>query len=150
MSVQEQERIRIKFYSEAMRYMDDAKNILKNTPRKSGYYCDLKQVKMACRKAFSGIIAAMVGYLKLEGIQKQKRAVRKAVETHWDRWDFYSNDLSKLNKSITQPLISAYQILYRCVEIDGTTNAKILKHGFDVAYAIIKKIKPKNSIINNQ
>jgi len=51
MSIQEQEQTKEKYHSEAIRYMDNAKEYLKNAKKEDGYYLDKKYVKTACGTA---------------------------------------------------------------------------------------------------
>ena len=72
MSVQEQEKLRKKHYSEAMRYMDNAKECLKNAKKDGKYYNDPKYVRMACGAAYNGVLIALEGYFKLKDVEMPK------------------------------------------------------------------------------
>ena len=48
MSVHEQEQVREEFYNEALRYMQNAEDILKQAGKDGKYYLDEKYVKTAC------------------------------------------------------------------------------------------------------
>jgi hypothetical protein len=66
MSQQEQETLKETYYSEATRYMDNAKECLKKAKKEDDYYHDKKYVKMACGAAYSGVLIALDGFLRLK------------------------------------------------------------------------------------
>jgi uncharacterized protein (UPF0332 family) len=74
MSIQEQTEIKTKYYNEAIRYMDNAKEYLKNAKKEGNYYHDAKYVKTACGTAYNGLLMALDCFLILKGIQKPKRS----------------------------------------------------------------------------
>jgi len=134
MSLQEQQRKREKYYIEAMRYMDNAKESLENAKKEGGFYHDKKYVKTACGTAYNGVLVALDGFLQLKDI-KPKGKERKSIE-------YYQENLGKIDKKLLNYLNSAYEILHLWGYYDGVTNAKVIKAGFDDAYTIIEKIKP--------
>jgi len=136
MSIQEQEKTKEKYYSEAMRYMDNAKEYLKDAKKDGNYYQDKKYVKTACGVAYNGLLEGLDGYLRLKDI-KPKGKQRKSIE-------FYQENLAKIDKKMLNTLNSAYEILHLLGYYDGITQVSVLKAGFDEAYKIIEKIKPAN------
>ena len=134
MSIQEQTKE--KYYGEAMRYMDNAKEYLKNAKKEGNYYQDKKYVKTACGVAYSGLLEGLDGFLRLKDI-KAKGKQRKSIE-------FYQENLARIDKKMLNTLNSAYEILHLLGYYDGITKASVLKDGFDEAYKIINKIKPSN------
>jgi len=136
MSVQEQEQTKERYYGEAMRYMDNAKEYLKNAKKEGNYYQDKKYVKTACGVAYSGLLEGLDGFLRLKDI-KAKGKQRKSIE-------FYQENLARIDKKMLNTLNSAYEILHLLGYYDGITKASVLKDGFDEAYKIINKIKPSN------
>jgi hypothetical protein len=142
MSIHEQQLIKEKFYSEAMRYMDNAKQCLKNTTIEDNRYIDSKYVKMACGTAYSGLLIGLEGYLILKGIDKPKGKTRKSIE-------FYQENLSKLDKKMLNTLVDAYQILHLYGYYDGLQNVRVIKEGFKLANELIGKIKPSEIINGN-
>jgi hypothetical protein len=136
MSIHEQQNVKEKYYSEAIRYMDNAKECLKNANKEGNYYHDPKYVKVACGTAYSGVLVALDGFLTLKGIHKPTTAKqRKSIE-------HYQNNIAKIDKKMLDRLNSAYQILHLFGYYDGTNNADVVKAGFEQAYKIIEKIKP--------
>jgi uncharacterized protein (UPF0332 family) len=139
MSVQEQETVREKYYSEAIRYMDNAKECLSKAKKDGKYYEDQKYVRMACGTAYNGVLIALDGYLTLKGVGKPKGKLRKSIE-------YYQSNVTAIDKKMLNYLNSANEILHLWGYYDGITKASIVKEGFDLAYKIIEKIKPENEI----
>ncbi|MDR0768760.1 MAG: DUF5618 family protein [Dysgonamonadaceae bacterium] len=134
MSIDEQQLIKQQSYSEAMRYMENAKETLKKAGKDDQRYKDRKYVKTACGTAYNGVLLALDAYLLLKGIKTAKR--RKSIE-------YYCEQLGKLDKKMLQHLNNAYEALHLNGYYEGTLNAHIIKSGFDDAYGIIDKIKPE-------
>jgi phage-related tail protein len=137
MSVKEQEKIQEKYYSEAMRYMDNAKESLKKANKEGKFYRDTKYVSVACGTAYKGVLIALDGFLLMKGVEKPKGKDRKSIE-------FYHDNISKLDKKMLNYLNSAYKILHLYGYYDGVENVKVIKEGFDDAYTLINKIKPQD------
>ena len=135
MSIQEQKEMRERYYSEAMRFMDNAGECLKRANKEGKYYNDQKYVKMACGTAYSGVLMALDGFFILKGIEMPKGKDRKSIE-------FYQNNLGKLDRKMLKTLHSAYEVLHLWGYYDGIQKADIVKSGFAEAYKIIDKIKP--------
>lgn len=111
--------------TEAMRYIDNAKDILREKAKKEdGYYQDNKYVKMAGHTAYSGILVA------LDGLLGAKKKGRKSV-------DWYKAELAKMDKKITSAFTNAYDILHLSLGYDGATNVKLAQLGFEEAENII-------------
>ncbi|MCL2097517.1 MAG: DUF5618 family protein [Bacteroidales bacterium] len=133
MSTTEQEQLKKKYYNEAIRYMDNAKESLKKAGKSNDFYADDKYVKVACGTAYSGVLKALDGYLYLKGVEKRKG--RKSI-------DFYYENLGKLDKSLLKYFHSVYETLHLSGYYDGLCDAKVIQSGFLRAYEIINKIKP--------
>jgi len=134
MSIDEQNQIKEKYHSEAVRYMDNAKEYLKNAQKEGKFYHDPKYVKTACGTAYSGVLVALDGFLELKNI-KNKGKRRKSIE-------YYQENIAKIDGKMLNTLNSAYQILHLFGYYDGTNNVTVIKEGFDLANVIINKIKP--------
>jgi uncharacterized protein (UPF0332 family) len=139
MSIQEQQTVKEKYYGEAIRYMDNAKEYLKNAQKEGDFYHDRKYVKTACGTAYNGLLMALDGFLILKGVDKPKGKLRKSIE-------YYQSNITKIDKKMLDYLNSAYEILHLWGYYDGIGKVNIVKEGFDDAYKIIEKIKPDNSI----
>ena len=137
MTVHEQEQTKERYYSEAMRYMDNAKECLQKAKKEGKFYNDPKYVKMACGTAYSGVLTALDGFLLLKGVEKPKGKNRKSIE-------YYHDNLGKLDRKMLNYLNSVYKTLHLWGYYDGIERADIVKTGFEDAYTLIEKIKPSN------
>ena len=135
MSIQEQQELKEKYYGEAMRYMENARECLKNAKKEGGYYQDRKYVRMACGTAYSGMLIALDGFFILQGLHKPTAKERKSIE-------YYQKNITNLDRKMLSTLNSAYHILHLSGYYDGIEKAIVVKAGFDEAYKIIEKIKP--------
>jgi len=127
--------VKERYYTEAIRYMDNAKESLKNAKKEGNYYNDSKYVKTACGTAYSGVLVALDGFLLVKGLSKPKKSLRKSIE-------FYQENVAKIDKKMLNYINGAYKILHLLGYYDGTNNVAVVKAGFDEAYKIIEKIKP--------
>ena len=135
MSAKEQQQLREKYYGEAMRYMDNAKECLQKAQKDGKYYRDTKYVNMACGTAYNGVLIALDGFLILKDIEIPKGKKRRSIE-------FYHNNLALLDKKMLDNLNSAYKILHLLGYYDGIEKVSVIEDGFEEAYRIISKIKP--------
>ncbi len=135
MSVVEQFEIKTKYYNEALRYMDNAKETLKLAGKEDDYYNDEKYVKTACGTAFVGILKALDCYFILKQVPPVKKGSRK------DR-QYYERALTSNDKKLLKYYETAYRVLHLEGYYEGETDATIINRGFKVAYEIIEKIKP--------
>ena len=135
MSVNEQQEIKEKYYNEAIRYMDNAKECLKKAKKEDYLFQDSKYVKMDCGTAYSGLLVALDGFFIIKGIDNKKKKLRKSIE-------FYQSNITKIDKKMLDYLNNAYEILHLWGYYDGIKDARVVNAGFDTAYTIIDKIKP--------
>jgi hypothetical protein len=136
MSTTEQQELKEMYYNEAIRYMDNAKEYLKNAQKEGNIYRDPKYVRSACGTAYSGVLIALDGYCLLKGIHSSNsKKVRKSIE-------YYQKNLAKQDKKMLDNLNVAYQILHLSGYYDGIQSVNVVKEGFNFANAIIEKIKP--------
>jgi len=133
MSIEEQNEIKSKYYNEAIRYMDNAKETLKKAVKEDKFYSDPKYVKTACGIAYNGVLLALDGYLILKEIKKPRG--RKSIE-------YYQNSIAKTDKKLLNYVNNAYDILHLSGYYDGITLVSTVKDGFNLAYSIIDKIRP--------
>jgi hypothetical protein len=134
MSQGEQQEIRQKYYTEAIRYMDNAKETLKKAGKDGEFYMDEKYVKTACGIAYNGVLKAMDGYFYAHGIEKRKG--RKSIE-------YYLRNTAKLDKKLLKYLNGAYDTLHLSGYYDGILVVSVVQSGFHLAYSIIEKIQPE-------
>ena len=137
MTIHEQEQTKEKYYSEAIRYMDNAKEYLKNAKKEGNYYNDPKYIKTACATAYSGVLVALDGFLLLKGVEKPGGKNRKSIE-------YYQSNVARIDRKMLNNLNVTYKILHLFGYYDGIESVNVLKEGFDEAYKIINKIKPAN------
>ena len=139
MSIQEQEKTKQAYYGEAMRYMDNAKEYLKNAQKDGNIYRDRKYVRTACGTAYSGVLIALDGYCILKDIHTSKsKKERKSIE-------YYQKNLGKQDRKMLDNLNIAYKILHLSGYYDGIEDAIVVKRGFDLANTLIEKIKPSEN-----
>ncbi len=136
MSTQEKEMR----YREAVRYMENAVDILKTKARKKDrYYEDLKYVRMACGTAYNAVLLALDSFLEIKGkpIQKKKRSQINVKD--------YQKSLAEIDKKILNEFTTAYRILHIEGYYQGENNYAVIKGGMDSAAQIINKIRPQGS-----
>ena len=138
MSIEEQLELKQTSYAEAMRYMNNAKETLQKAKKEDNFYSDRKYVRTACGTAYNGVLLALDAYLMLKDVELPKKK-RRSI-------DFYTRNISKIDNKLLKYLDNVYNILHLSGYYDGTTDAPVIKRGFDNAYDIIDKIKP---IIND-
>ena len=136
MSNQEQEELKQKYYSEAIRYMDNAKEYLKNAQKDGDFYHDRKYVRTACGTAYNGLLIALDGFFVIKGMHtSNSKKTRKSIE-------YYQQNLGKYDRKMLDNLNIAYKILHLYGYYDGIEDAIVVKRGFDLTKTIIEKIKP--------
>ena len=135
MSIQEQQTLKEEYYSEAMRYMDNAKEYLKNARKEGSVYRDPKYVRTACGTAYHGVLIALDCFLILKGVHKRTTKTRKSIE-------YYQKNIGMQDRKMLDNLNIAYKILHLSGYYDGIEDAIVVKRGFDLANTLIEKIKP--------
>lgn len=103
-------------FKEALRYLANAEELLRNKAgRANGNYKDMKYVRLAGNAAWSGVLIAVDEYLNKKGIQKTRG--RKSKE-------WYTVQLSKLNRSLNTAFHNAYSGLHLSLGYDGLLRVK--------------------------
>ena len=120
-------------YKEAMRYIENAENILQSAGKDGRYYIDEKYVKIACGAAYSGILLALDSLFEIKNIPKRRG--RKAIE-------YYQSNIAKIDKKLLKELNNAYTVLHLDGYYGGITSVKTIESGFDDAISIIEALKP--------
>ncbi|MCX6155298.1 MAG: DUF5618 family protein [Candidatus Kapabacteria bacterium] len=120
-------------YLKAMRYIENAEDILKSAGKDGKYYVDDKYVKIACGTAYSGILVALDGLFDLKNLPKRRG--RKSI-------DYYQSNLAKLDKKLLKELNNAYAVLHLDGYYGGITYIKTVESGFENAISIIEALKP--------
>jgi len=135
MDLKEQQNIRQRAYKDAMRYIANAEDDLKNAGRDGNYYKDAKYVRRASGTAYNAVLLAMDAWLKLKEVELPKGKTRKTV-------DFYYRETGKRDKKLARDFDEAYKALHLSGYYDGTLSSDIIKSGFRIADSIINRIKP--------
>jgi uncharacterized protein (UPF0332 family) len=130
MSIDEQELIKQKTYSEALRYRNKSQGTLEKAKKEDDYYNSRRRVRKACKRAYDGVLIAVDAYLLLKGIEKTKD----------DTIEYYQKQFNVIDKEIAMRLANVYEILYMMGYYDGFGDAIVIDHGFDEAYELINMI----------
>ena len=141
MSIHEQQQLKEKYYGQAMRYMDNARECLQKAQKDGKYYNDQKYVSMACGTAYKGVLMALDGFLILKDIEIPKGKKRRSIE-------FYHNSIAQLDKKMLNTLNNVYKVLHLWGYYDGIEDVVIVQRGFEDASTLIDKIKPLTPINN--
>ena len=126
-------------YKEAIRYVDNARDILKLAGKEDKFYADVKYVQTACGTAYLGIMKALDFLFDIKNVPKRRG--RKSIE-------YYQTTLGKMDKKLLNNLNDAYTILHLDGYYGGIKNIKIINLGFELATLIINALKPysKNGV----
>jgi hypothetical protein len=135
MTTEEQNALRTKNYAEAIRYMDNAREVLKKANKEDSYYHDKKYVKMACGTAYSGVWLALDAFLQLKGVKLANKRTRKSIE-------YYTSHITQMDRKLLADVNLAYEILHLYGYYDGIQDAVVVKRGMDLGHKIIDRIKP--------
>ena len=123
--------------AEAHRYLDNAKEILREKAQKEdGYYKDKKYVKMAGNTAYNGVLEALDG---LFGIKKKGR---KSV-------DWYQEELGKMDKKVLNAFNVVYNTLHLSMAYDGNLSVVIANEGLKQAETIINWVEAKQEVVHH-
>ena len=121
----------MKAIPEALRYLDNAKEILRDKAiKEDGYYQDKKYVRLAGHAAYLGVLIA------LDELLGAKKKGRKSV-------DWYKAELSKMDRKITNIFDSAYDTLHSSLGYDGNPSVTVAGSGLKDAEQIISWVETK-------
>ncbi len=123
-------------YLEAMRYIQNAEELLEKAGKDGKFFVDEKYVKSASGVAYSGILFALDRLFEIRNVPKKRG--RKAIE-------HYQEYLAKIDKKLLNYLNSAYNVLHLDGHYGGERNIKVIEAGFDSAISIIEALKPYSS-----
>jgi hypothetical protein len=132
---EQQEQSKLQPYAEALRYMNNAEEILQKTRKEDNFYLDRKYVQIACGAAYLGVLIALGAWLKLKGVPDPPKRKRKTI-------GFYTDNVARLDGKLSMCLHAVYEVLHREGYYDGVQDAKTIRSGFERAYEIIARIKP--------
>ncbi|MEW6003161.1 MAG: DUF5618 family protein [Nitrospirota bacterium] len=123
--------------SEALRYLNNAKEKLKSVPVEDKTYVDIKPVREAFATVYLAILEAINKYLIKKGLTKKE--LPKSV-------DAYRKALQKYLAVHDGKLIREFEMLYDALHIAGyyrglIYNVDMVKDAFKAAKAFIEKIE---------
>jgi len=122
---------------EALRYLNNAKEILRKVPIEDKRYTDVKYVQEACGTAYLSVVKAIDEYLLKKGLDKKE--LPKSV-------DAYRKALQKHVAVHDGKLLREFEALYDQLHIAGyyrglLHNVDVVKDILKAARAFIEKIK---------
>ena len=121
---------------EALRYLNNAKEILKSAPVEDGTYTDVKPVREACGTAYLAILMAVDEYLVKRGMSKKE--LPRSI-------DAYRKALQKYLAVHDGKLLREFEALYEALHIAGYYRGNLylvdmIKDALKAAKAFIEKI----------
>ena len=120
------------YYQDSMRYIDNARGLLKQSGKEDRNYKDVKYVHTACGTAYIGMLKALDFLFDIKKVPKRRG--RKSIE-------YYQGALSKIDKKLLNYLNNAYRLLHIDGYYEGVTEIKAIEAGFENAILIIDAIK---------
>ena len=136
MSTQEKQKLKQTAFTEAWRYIDNAKDALKKAGKQEDYYQDAKYVRSASGAAYNGMLIALDTFLKLKDIPLP-RTNKKSI--YW-----YRDNIGKLDRKLLNELNTVYHNLHILGYYEGELNSNTIQIGMEKAISIINRIKPSN------
>lgn len=122
---------------EGLRYLNNAKEILKSAPVEDDIYTDVKPVQEACGVAYLAVLKAIDAYLLKRGVDEKK--LPKSV-------DGYREMLRKYVAIRDGKLLKSFEALYKSLHIAGyyrglLLRADMVKDALKAAKDFIEKIE---------
>ena len=127
----------MKHIAEAHRYLDNAKDILREKAQKEdSLYKDKKYVRMAGHIAYLGVLTALDG---LFGIKKKGR---KSV-----LW--YQEELGKVDKKVLNNFNMVYETLHLTMGYDGNLSVKIANVALEEAENLVSWVETNQELVSH-
>ena len=121
---------------EALRYLKNAKDILKSAPIEDDTYTDVKYVQEACGTAYLAVLKALDEYFVSRGVEA--RELPQSVEGYRDMIKGY---LTAHNGKLTREFEKLYKILHIAGYYRGLLeDVTIVKDAFRSARSFIEKV----------
>jgi len=122
---------------EALRYLQNAKEILRKAPIEDGGYADIKPVQEACGTAYLAVLKAIDEYLIKKGVDE--RELPQSV-------DGYRDMIRKYAMVHDGKLLKGFEKLYKALHIAGyyrglLEDVDMVKDALKAAKEFIEKIK---------
>lgn len=122
---------------EAVRYFENAKELLKKSPVDNSRYSDVKYVQEACGTAYLAVLKAIDEYLLKRGVSEKD--LPDSVEGYRDMLKKY---LSVHNGKLTKDFNSLYKLLHIAGYYRGLLDrVEIVKDTFKITKLFIEKVK---------
>lgn len=137
MSTEEKKELKKASYTEAMRYIENAKEALVKAKKQGKYYTDVKYVRTASGVANSGMLVALDALLKINNIQLPSKG-RKSIE-------WYRDHLLKMDWKLLNDVNTVYNVLLLGGYYEGLIHAEVINSGIDSPISVFRKIK---SVVN--
>src|SRR3990167_9150495 len=128
---------------ESLRYLNNAKEILRRTPIEDNIYADIKPVQEACSTAYLAVLKAIDEYLLKKGLTK-KELPQPVVSKANPSIDAYRDALKKHLAIHNDKLTKEFEVLYDELHIAGyyrgnLSHTKVVKEVFKSARSFIDK-----------
>jgi len=122
---------------EPLRYLNNARDILKSAPIENGTYADSKPVREACGVAYLAVLMAIDEYLLKKGLAKKD--LPRSVEA-------YRKALQKYLAMHNGKLLREFEALYEALHIAGYYRGNLylvdmVKDALKAARAFIEKFR---------
>jgi len=122
---------------ESLRYLQNAREILRKTPVEDNIYTDIKPVREACSTAYLAVLIAIDEYLKKKGVSEDK--LPQSV-------DGYRQALKRYLAVRNGKLMREFERIYRELHIAGyyrglLSGTDTVKDAMKAARTFIEKIK---------
>ena len=125
----------MKSIQEAHRYIDNAKDILRDKAQKEdSLYKDKKYVRMAGHTAYLGVLTA------LDGLLGNKKKGRKSIT-------WYQEELGKIDKKVLNRFNMVYDTLHLTMAYDGNLSVDIANVGLKEAEQIVNWVETKQELV---
>ncbi|MCL2282341.1 MAG: DUF5618 family protein [Fibromonadales bacterium] len=144
MTREEQEKVKSKGYALAMRYLNNAKDVLRNAGREGDddmAFKDTKYVSSASGIAYRGVLFAVRTWLESKDVkfpEADARGMNKGISI-----DFYRRHLTKHDKKLLRDLNLVYNDLHLSGYYDCTNSVSTINAGLKIAKDIIERVKPQ-------
>ena len=117
---------------EARRYLNNAKEILREKANKDGnYYQDRKYVKLAGHAAYLGVLVAL-------DVLIGKKKGRKSAE-------WYVENLRKIDRRALDRFNALYDVLHLSMAYDGVLLASVSREGINEAEELINWVETRTA-----
>jgi len=121
---------------EALRHLENAKQILLSAPKEDNTYTDIKPVQEACGAAYLAVLKAIDEYLLSKGLDKKE--LPKSVDGHRDL-------LRKYALIHNGKLVREFEKLYDALHIAGyyrglLADVNMVKEAFKAVESFITKL----------